>query len=283
MFDNSVKLPLKRSHLNKLRSGKSIQLSHKLLTDKGEVEVFLTPEQYKKIGASIVSGKGMRLSFPKEQIDFHMGCGLFTKPIKRIKKAMSDVGMPDDTALVDGGAFSFKKLGRQITRGFKKAGRAIKNVAVDAGDKIVNVAEDAGKEITDKKRLRYIGKKAIDIGIKSVGATIGSSLGGVAGTMVGNPVLGSMIGSQLGSLATKPLADMAIKKSGLGRKKLIVSNGGALFSAGYGLAPAGNYHTGTGAETSKYLHDKTIDFVTGRPSFYVPYDPIRENVVIKLK
>ncbi len=312
MFETSVKLPLKRSHLNKLKSGKAIQLSHKMLTDQGDVELFLSPPQFKKLSASLRVGKGMRLSFEPAQIAHHEGCGLFTKPIKKMKKAMSEVGMgaPPITTLpikalpisfkeatTMGGAFSLKKLGPQISRGFKKAGRSIVSVAENAGDKIADVAKDAGKEIADKKRLRYIGKKAIDIGIKSVGATIGSTLGGVAGTMVGNPVLGSMLGSQLGSLATKPLADMAVKKSGLGRgrkKKPVVENGGALFPAGSGgaLAPAGKYmvHSGMGdvaftgsADVSKYLHDGTKDFLSGHPSFYVPYDPIRENVVFNLK
>lgn len=305
MFDASVKLSLKRPHLNKLKLGKPIQLSHKMLTDKGEMEVFLSPLQKKKLDASLRLGKGMRLAFDPAQIEHHCGCGLFTAPIKKMKKAMDDapattmplkpiaLQLASDAVVptVDGTGLSLKKLGRRISRGFKKVGRDITNVAKKAGAEIVDVSTDVGENINkvaSKKNLRKVGKTAIDLGIRSVGSAVGSSLGTVAGTLVANPALGGIIGAKLGDLATQPLAKMAVKKSGLGRPKkvLLVSDGGALFPAGAGgaLAPAGEYKTrGMGASTDAYLHDETKDFYTGRPSFYVPYDPARENAFIRLK
>lgn len=135
----NIALDLGRSQLEKLASGKSIQLLGNQIGGKG-VKVKVSPAKHSTLMSAKHSGKGCRLKLDESELE-QSGDGLFSA-LKKVGKVMKDSGIARDVIKA-----TTKKALPAIAKkvGGEKAGKKASSLVSKYGDKVIDaVGEETG-------------------------------------------------------------------------------------------------------------------------------------------
>lgn len=156
MVEHKVKVS--PAQIRKMMSGGAVTLKPSNFDPSARHMIVVMPNTSRRIGTAMRKGKGVRIMLkPNEDI-----C----------------------EQVMEGEGFTFKSLGRSLSKGFKEAGRKIKKAA-----------KDTGKALTSRKAIntyKAIGKEVLPIakGVADAGIDAGSM---ALATYMGNPALAPVL------------------------------------------------------------------------------------------
>ena len=204
-MEKTVSLHLTPQQIKKLQANRVFQISAEQMSEPANVTLSLRKTDYTRLMSNQRQGKGFRVAVNMAQIV--------------------------DSAVVDGGRISFKKIGRSIKKG---ASKLAKRTAFAVGDAAALQGRRAvGLDVRSKKQMmgkvRQAQGKAIrdlkDAGIEAatgMTSTVIGTAAAAAGTKVGGP-LGGMVAAKFAEEYIANPLNKKIAKSidGAGFKKFV--------------------------------------------------------------